>query len=105
MIKRDTLVQSTPSTLWHIATPDGSYKGRPLAAYDADGNSLEMDSWQYENNVLTVNFGIDPVAGELEYEYQDDTTDSTTTTVIDDNGNVVNVTINQYPNSESVIQP
>lgn len=94
MIKRDTLIQGSSATVWQVPIPDGSRKGRPLAAYDSDGNSLEWDSWQFDNGVLFVNFGIDPVTGELEYEYQND--EQTTVTTVEGEGGVINVTINQH---------
>lgn len=97
MIKRDTLVQATTDTVWQVTVPDGAFKGRPLAAYDANGDSIEWDSWQFDAGVLRVNFGIDPVVGELEYEYQGDTQPITDTSVITSDGGVVNITVNQYP--------
>lgn len=102
MIKRDTLQQQTAATLWQVSTPDGSRKGRPLAAYDDDGNSLEWDSWQYEDGVISVNFGIDPVSGELEYEYQNDHTEPVT---ISGDGGTVNITIHQNNAGAAVSQP
>lgn len=71
MIKRDVFKQNTPSATWSVQVPVGGTKGRPLAAYGLDGSSIEMDSWSFDaNGALHVNFGIDPVAGELVYEYQ-----------------------------------
>lgn len=75
MIKRDIYKQTTPSATWAVQVPTGGVKGRPLAAYGLDGSSIEIDSWSFDaNGILHVNFGIDPVAGELVYEYQDQTT-------------------------------
>lgn len=93
MIRRDTFVQATPQTVWQVTPPTGSKKGRPLAAYDADGNSIEWDSWQFEDGTLHVSFGIDQNAGELEFEYQDDEQPVT----VSSDGGVVNITVNQYP--------
>lgn len=93
MIKRGLHPQTTAASVWAIDMPEGAMKGRPLAAYDTNGNSLEIDSWALENNVLSINFGIDPVAGELEYEYQVEGSDQV---VVDTNGNQVSITINQY---------
>lgn len=70
MIKRDNHKQEVAKVVWKVMLPEGSHKGRPLAAYGEDGNSLEIDSWAFEDGVLHVNFGIDPMKGELEYEYQ-----------------------------------
>lgn len=91
MIKRTTYKQVEPEVVWAVTLPEGAVKGRPLAAYGDDGNSKEIDSWALEDNILYVNFGIDPVNGELEYEYQveDDSI------VIEGNGGIINVTINQ----------
>lgn len=71
MIKRNTFKQPVPIVTWAVQLPQGATKGRPLAAYKADGSSIEIDSWTFnEQGVLQVNFGIDPVSGDLEYEYQ-----------------------------------
>lgn len=102
MIKRDTLKQQDPVTLWQVSTPAGGRKGRPLAAYGTNGNSLEWDSWQYENGVLSVNFGIDPVSGELEFEYQNDQPEPVTIT---GDGGTVNITVNQNNAGAPVSQP
>lgn len=93
MIKRGVHPQADLANVWSVGMPDRSAKGRPLAAYDVNGNSLEIDSWSLEDNVLHVNFGIDPVAGELEYEYQVEGDDQV---VVDTSGNSVSITINQY---------
>ncbi|AHK11862.1 hypothetical protein CHOED_02 [Vibrio phage CHOED] len=93
MIKRGLHPQTTALNVWSVGMPDGSRKGRPLAAYDTNGDSLEIDSWSLENDVLHVNFGIDPVAGELEYEYQ---VEGNENVVVDTSGNQVSITINQY---------
>lgn len=71
MIKRTNYKQETAETTWNVQLPEGATKGRPLAAYDAAGNSMEIDNWAFgsDDRILHVNFGIDPVAGELEYEY------------------------------------
>lgn len=98
MIKRGTHVQGVAASIWEVTNlPEGATKGRPLAAYDVNGNSIEIDSWEYSGGTLQVSFGIDPVAGELEYEYQvmgDDV-------IINGNGGVINVTINQNNNGNN----
>lgn len=92
MIKRGTHVQINSTPIWVVDNlPEGARKARPLAVYDAAGNSLEIDSWEYQDGVLRVSFGIDPVVGELGYEYQTEGDDI----VINGNGGVINVTINQ----------
>lgn len=71
MIKRNTFKQNTASAAWNLQVPAGATKARPLAAYAPDGSSIEIDSWAFgSNGILSINFGIDPVQGELEYEYQ-----------------------------------
>lgn len=74
MIKRETLKVTTPQSNWEVMLPQGAYKARPLAAYDVNGDSHQWDSWSYIDNRLLVSFGVDTVAGELEYEYQIDKT-------------------------------
>lgn len=98
MIKRGTYPQTTPVNVWDVPVPEGAKKVRPLAAYGSNGDSLEIDSWSFEQGVLHVNFGIDPVTGELEYEYQLDGNDSV---IVDSNGNQVSITINQYGGGDS----
>lgn len=95
MIKRGSFVvkPEEAKSLWTIPVPQGSMKVRPLAAYDADGSSHDWDSWEFENDILSVSFGVDPVAGELEYEYQLDGNDQV---IVDSSGNSVSITINQY---------
>lgn len=94
MIKRGTLKQAVPSSLWEVLDfPQGAKKVRPLAAYDADGDSHDWDSWEFQDGKLRVSFGVDPLAGELEYEYQVEGNDQV---VVDSNGNQVSITINQY---------
>lgn len=93
MIKRDTYIQENPAIVWAITAPEGASKVRPLAAYESNGDSREIDSWAFEGGVLHVNFGIDPVAGSLEYEYQMEGNDQV---VVSSNGNQVSITINQY---------
>lgn len=78
MIKRDNHQQEVAKVVWKINIPEGGKKGRPLAAYGSNGNSLELDSWAFEEGILHVNFGIDPVVGELEYEYQTEGDDPVT---------------------------
>lgn len=71
MIKRDIFTQTTPATSWEVAFMEqDAHMGRALAAYDVNGNSLTWDSWEFKDGKLMVNFGIDPVAGTLSYEYQ-----------------------------------
>lgn len=82
--------------------PEGASKGRPLAAYGADGNSKEIDSWEFKEDVLHVNFGIDPVVGELEYEYQ---IEGDEPVVINGDGGVVNVYVTQNNNAKATPQP
>lgn len=73
MIKRKTYQQATAAPTWSVQLPHGASKGRPLAAYAPDGSSIEIDSWNLDSQgVLKVDFGIDPVSGSLEYEYQED---------------------------------
>lgn len=93
MIKRGTHPQESPMSVWDVTVPEKATKVRPLAAYGINGNSLEIDSWAFDDGQLHVNFGIDPVAGELEYEYQVEGSDQV---VVDSNGNQVSITINQY---------
>lgn len=95
MIKRGTfkLPAESAAVLWIITPPQGAKKVRPLAAYDLSGDSHDWDSWEFEDGVLKVSFGVDAVAGELEYEYQLDGDDSV---IVDSNGNQVSITINQY---------
>lgn len=92
MIKRGTLTVSDPLPLWEVTLPQGASKGRPLAAYYANGDSHDWDSWDYRDGILMVSFGVDPVAGELEYEYQVEGDDI----VIGQDGNNVTITVNQY---------
>lgn len=98
IIKRETHKQVDPLILWDITLPEGASKGRPLAAYDENGNSHEWDSWALEANHLFINFGIDPVAGELEYEYQ---VEGDEPIVIGHDGNNVTITVNQYGGAAS----
>lgn len=98
MIKRGSFTQESPNIMWILTVPDGGSKARPLAAYDSSGDSLEIDSWSFSNGKLNVNFGIDPVTGVLEYEYQVNGDD---TVVVDSNGNQVSITINQYGGGQS----
>lgn len=100
MIKRETYKHETPAILWSVELPEGASKGRPLAAYDEQGNSHDWDSWALEGNTLFVNFGIDPVAGELEYEYQVEGSGDGSV-IIDDGANQVHITINQYGGGSS----
>lgn len=95
MIKRGSFMvkPEDAAILWNVELPTGATKARPLAAYDSTGDSHEIDSWSLVDNHLLVNFGIDPIAGELEYEYQLEGNDPI---VIDGNGNSVSITINQY---------
>lgn len=93
MINRGTFTQIASSAVWVVDFQAEWSKGRPLAAYDADGNSLEIDSWVFEDNKLKVNFGIDPVLGSLEYEYQ---LEGESNVVVDSVGNQATITINQY---------
>lgn len=95
MIKRGTykVPAESPQALWEVTLPQGASKGRPLAAYDHQGSSHPWDSWEFEDGVLRVSFGVDPLAGELEYEYQLEGSD---TVVVDTSGNQVSITINQY---------
>lgn len=95
MIKRDTHKQEISSVVWVIEIPEGATKGRPLAAYNESGNSIQIDSWSLENQILTVNFGIDPVSGELLYEYQIEGEDRQDL-VVNGNGGSIHVTINQH---------
>lgn len=93
MIKRGAFTQEVPSALWEVSMlPEGAMKVRPLAAYDTQGDSHGWDSWEYQNGVLRVSFGVDPVAGALEYEYQVEGQDPI---VIDGNGGSISVVINQ----------
>lgn len=93
MIKRGTHNSDVPSSLWEVSIfPVGAIKVRPLAVYDENGNSHTWDSWEFQDGVLRVSFGVDPVMGELEYEYQVEGEDPV---VIEGNGGVINVTINQ----------
>lgn len=92
MIKRDTHKQEVAKVVWNIVIPEGASKGRPLAAYGDDGNSKEIDSWSFDDGVLHVNFGIDPVVGELEYEYQ---IEGDEPVVVSGDGGVVNVYVTQ----------
>ena len=94
MIKRHIHVQSTAAALWAVPMGSPTWKrARPLAAYMTNGDSIEIDSWEFENGVLKVNFGLDPVAGELDFEYQVAGDDPV---VIEGNGGVVNITVNQH---------
>lgn len=92
MIKRGSHSQSVAKIVWKIQIPEGASKGRPLAAYGEDGNSLEIDSWSFENGAIHVNFGIDPVVGSLEYEYQIEGDDPV---VVSGDGGIVNVYVTQ----------
>ncbi|WRQ13109.1 hypothetical protein [Vibrio phage vB_VpM-pA2SJ1] len=72
MIDRDILKVTQAKAVWTVVIPESATKGRPLAAYDANGNSIDWDSWDFDQATRTLNvrFGVDPVAGELEYEFQ-----------------------------------
>jgi hypothetical protein len=95
MIKRESfkVKPEDANILWDVELPTGATKARPLAAYGPNGDSYEIDSWSFINGHLIVNFGIDPVSGELEYEYQVTGEDQI---VVDTSGNTVSITINQY---------
>ncbi|MGL4223022.1 MAG: hypothetical protein ACRCSS_20575 [Shewanella sp.] len=88
--------QVADSNSWQVTIPSGGSMGRPEAAYDSDGNSIDWDSWDYINGVLHVNFGIDMNAGKLLYKYFSEGSECSTTSVCSDGG-VVNVTVNQFP--------
>lgn len=94
MIKRGTFLvkPEDSSIIWNITVPEGSTKVRPLAAYDSTGDSHEIDSWSFEEGHLLVNFGIDPISGELEYEYQVETDDPV---VIQGDGGIINIHVTQ----------
>lgn len=93
IIKRGTHTQEVAASIWEVTDlPDGAVKGRPLGVYDSNGNSHEIDSWEFQDGILRVSFGIDPVTGELEYEYQVEGDDSV---IVEGNGGTINVTINQ----------
>ncbi len=94
IIKRSSHTQKEElkSNIWEVSIPEGGIRGRPLGAYDGNGNSLEVDSWSLEEGVLKVNFGIDPVFGVLEYEYQIEGNDPIS---VSGDGGVMNITINQ----------
>ncbi|WPH64041.1 hypothetical protein vBVpP1_40 [Vibrio phage vB_VpP_1] len=95
MIKRGSFTQSTAASVWEVSNlPEGAKKARPLAVYDENGNSHEIDSWEFQGGVLRVSFGIDPVIGELEYEYQIEGEDPTT---VEGSGGVINVHQYNYP--------
>lgn len=99
MIKRGTFRQEVPKALWEVIDlPQGANKVRPLAAYDANGDSHDWDSWEFQNDILRVSFGVDAIAGELEYEYQVEGDDKV---IVDSNGNQVSITINQYGGGSS----
>lgn len=102
MIKRETHTQEVEKVVWKIMLPEGASKGRPLAAYGADGNSKEIDSWEFKEGILHVNFGIDPVVGELEYEYQ---TEDEGPIVVNGDGGVVNVYVTQNNATKPEPQP
>lgn len=71
MIKRNVFKQTVPETTWVVSPLESNATmGRALAAYDAAGNSISWDSWEFKEGKLHVNFGIDPVTGSLSYEYQ-----------------------------------
>lgn len=94
MIKRGTFTKDVPGSIWEVSElPQGASKVRPLAVYDVNGDSHDWDSWEFQEEVLRISFGVDPVAGELEYEYQVEGDDPI---IIDGNGNQVSITINQY---------
>lgn len=98
MIKRDTHKQEVEKVVWKVMLPEGASKGRPLAAYGSDGNSKEIDSWEFKDGILHVNFGIDPVIGELEYEYQ---VEDDGPIVVTGDGGIVNVYVTQNNASKS----
>lgn len=94
MIKRGTFPQSDLSSLWEVTVlPEGASKVRPLAVYDENGDSHSWDSWEFQGGILRVSFGVDPVMGTLEYEYQVSGVDPVT---ISQDGNDVTITVNQY---------
>ncbi|ARM71073.1 hypothetical protein pVco7_gp085 [Vibrio phage pVco-7] len=98
MIKRNTYIQEEEKVVWKIILPEGASKGRPLAAYGGDGNSKEIDSWEFKDGTLHVNFGIDPIVGELEYEYQ---IEGDEPIVVDGEGGTINVYVTQHNSSNS----
>lgn len=103
MIRRGSYTQELAATLWEVSDfPTGASKLRPLAVYDVEGDSHTWDSWEFQGGVLRVSFGVDPVAGTLEYEYQ---TEGADPVVIEgSNGGTVSVVINQT-NSVPQSQP
>lgn len=97
VIKRGTYVQDVAASIWEVTVPSGGVKGRPLAAYDSQDDSHEIDSWSFVDGILRVSFGVDSFTGTLEYEYQVEETNTPTT--ITGDGGVVNVTVHQYNNA------
>lgn len=94
IVKQQTHVVDTPSSIWVVDIPDGGTMARPLASYDMNGNSIDIDSWDFKNAQLHVAFGIDTHTGRLRYEWLE-MGDSDNVTV-NGHGGTINVTINQH---------
>lgn len=71
MIKRSKHIQNDPLAKWEITLPESNGKeARALAAYDSEGKTILWDSAVFDGSKLIVDFGIDPVSGSLNYEYE-----------------------------------
>lgn len=94
IVKQQTHVVDTPSSIWVVDIPDGGTMARPLSAYDMNGNSIHIDSWEFKNGALNVAFGIDQHSGKLRYEWIEQGDGDAVT--VSGNGGTINVTVHQY---------
>ena len=76
---------------------------RPLAAYDLNGNSIDIDSWDFKDSQLHVAFGIDTHSGKLRYEWIEKGDGDSVT--VSGSGGTINVTVHQYNTGTPESQP
>lgn len=102
IVKQQTHVVDTPSAIWVVDIPEGGSMARPLAAYDMNGNSIDIDSWDFQNGQLHVAFGIDTHTGRLRYEWLEQGNGDDVT--IKGDGGTINITVHQYNQSDKESQ-
>lgn len=87
--------QVTPEMEWQFTVPAGRTNVELIGVFSADGrSSIQFDSTDLTNGVMTIFFGIDAVSGVARYEY-DIESDGGSTVV--GNGGVIHVHQYNYP--------
>ena len=91
--------QTTPANTWVVKIPEGASKGRAIAAYGENGDQVHWDFATFASGEIVVNFGVDPIIGELEYTFhaEDSDVDTDKPSVSYDDGKIV-ITINNTNN-------